>query len=138
MMPRESAEEENAEKDALLRNVESRDMIEFGLIPEFVGRFPVIVAFHSLDRQTLVRILVEPRNSLVAQKKALFKMDTVRSLARSRFSPPAVPVQLNDKRLPRVIATFRSICTSPKTLWMRLPQRRLKRKPVPEVSKRSW
>ncbi|MCJ8735885.1 hypothetical protein PDJAM_G00252640 [Pangasius djambal] len=66
---------EMEEKDQLLRHVEARDLIEFGMIPEFVGRLPIIVPLHSLDEQTLVRILTEPRNAMVPQYQALFSMD---------------------------------------------------------------
>ncbi|VDP06250.1 unnamed protein product [Soboliphyme baturini] len=69
--------EEIAEKDALLRQVEAHDLIEFGMIPEFVGRLPIIVHFHSLDEKLLVRILTEPKNSLTSQYKVLFKMDKI-------------------------------------------------------------
>ncbi|XP_053369335.1 caseinolytic mitochondrial matrix peptidase chaperone subunit Xa isoform X2 [Clarias gariepinus] len=63
------------EKDRLLKHVEARDLIEFGMIPEFVGRLPVVVPLHSLDEDTLVRILTEPRNAVVPQYQALFGMD---------------------------------------------------------------
>ncbi|KAK1798537.1 hypothetical protein P4O66_006834 [Electrophorus voltai] len=63
------------EKDRLLKHVEARDLIEFGMIPEFVGRLPVVVPLHSLDQDTLVRILTEPRNAVVPQYQALFGMD---------------------------------------------------------------
>lgn len=63
------------EKDRLLKLVEARDLIEFGMIPEFVGRLPVVVPLHSLDEETLVRILTEPRNAVVPQYQALFSMD---------------------------------------------------------------
>uniref|UniRef100_A0A3P8VQN7 Caseinolytic mitochondrial matrix peptidase chaperone subunit X n=2 Tax=Cynoglossus semilaevis TaxID=244447 RepID=A0A3P8VQN7_CYNSE len=63
------------EKDRLLKHVEARDLIEFGMIPEFVGRLPVVVPLHSLDEPTLVRILTEPRNAVVPQYQALFSMD---------------------------------------------------------------
>lgn len=72
-----NAAEDNAEKDALLRYVESRDLIEFGMIPEFVGRFPVVVPLHSLDEKMLVQILTEPKNALVPQFQMLFTMDKV-------------------------------------------------------------
>ncbi|KAL1139877.1 hypothetical protein AAG570_006854 [Ranatra chinensis] len=72
-----SAEEDNKEKDALLKQVEARDLIEFGMIPEFVGRFPVIVPFHSLNKDLLVRILTEPKNAIVHQYQILFSMDKV-------------------------------------------------------------
>uniref|UniRef100_A0A671Q8G1 ATP-dependent Clp protease ATP-binding subunit clpX-like, mitochondrial n=1 Tax=Sinocyclocheilus anshuiensis TaxID=1608454 RepID=A0A671Q8G1_9TELE len=63
------------EKDRLLKHVEARDLIEFGMIPEFVGRLPVVVPLHSLDEETLVRILTEPRNAVVPQYQTLFSMD---------------------------------------------------------------
>lgn len=66
-----------AEKDALLRAVEARDLIEFGMIPEFVGRFPVVVPFHSLTEDMLMQILTEPQNALVPQYQMLFHMDKV-------------------------------------------------------------
>ncbi|XP_002200002.2 ATP-dependent clpX-like chaperone, mitochondrial isoform X1 [Taeniopygia guttata] len=68
-------QEDIEEKDRLLRHVEARDLIEFGMIPEFVGRLPVVVPLHSLDEKTLVRILTEPRNAVVPQYQALFSMD---------------------------------------------------------------
>ncbi len=69
--------DDESERDAFLRAVEARDLIDFGMIPEFVGRFPVIVPFHSLSQDTLVRILTEPRNALVPQYQMLFGMDKV-------------------------------------------------------------
>jgi len=72
-----SSEDEQAEKDALLRLVEAHDLVEFGMIPEFVGRFPVVVPFHSLTEDMLMRILTEPKNALVTQYQALFSMDKV-------------------------------------------------------------
>jgi ATP-dependent Clp protease ATP-binding subunit ClpX len=57
--------------------VEATDLIEFGMIPEFVGRFPTLVPFHSLNEDMLVRILTEPRNALVPQYQMLFGMDKV-------------------------------------------------------------
>ena len=71
----EMAEQE--ERDFLLRSVEARDLIEFGMIPEFVGRFPVVTPFHSLTTDMLVRILTEPHNALIPQYQVLFNMDKV-------------------------------------------------------------
>lgn len=68
---------DQVERDANLRKVQAKDLVEFGMIPEFVGRFPVLVPFHSLDVDMLVRILTEPRNALVPQYKALLGMDQV-------------------------------------------------------------
>ncbi|XP_023288778.1 ATP-dependent Clp protease ATP-binding subunit clpX-like, mitochondrial isoform X2 [Orussus abietinus] len=72
-----STEDDNREKDVLLRQVEARDLIDFGMIPEFVGRFPVLVPFHTLSRDMLVRILTEPKNAMVPQYQMLFSMDKV-------------------------------------------------------------
>ncbi|KAL4613264.1 ATP-dependent Clp protease ATP-binding subunit clpX-like, mitochondrial [Arapaima gigas] len=69
------AVQEMEEKDWLFRFVEAHDLIEFGMIPEFVGRLPVVVPLHSLDEETLVRILTEPRNAVVPQYQTLFSMD---------------------------------------------------------------
>ncbi|XP_037292378.1 ATP-dependent Clp protease ATP-binding subunit clpX-like, mitochondrial isoform X4 [Manduca sexta] len=73
--PLDSARAENDERDAWLRKVQARDLIDFGMIPEFVGRFPVLVPFHSLNEDLLVRILTEPKNAMVSQYKLLFAMD---------------------------------------------------------------
>ncbi|EDV94894.1 ATP-dependent Clp protease ATP-binding subunit clpX-like, mitochondrial isoform X2 [Drosophila grimshawi] len=70
-------ENDQEERDKCLTKVQARDLVEFGMIPEFVGRFPVIVPFHSLNVSMLVRILTEPRNALVPQYKALLGLDEV-------------------------------------------------------------
>ena len=61
----------------LMEEVEPDDLRKFGLIPEFVGRFPVITALHDLDEESLVRILTEPRNALVKQYRRLFEFENV-------------------------------------------------------------
>ena len=61
----------------LLMNLEPEDLIKFGLIPEFVGRLPVIATLEDLDEDALVRILTEPKNALTKQYGALFEMDEV-------------------------------------------------------------
>ncbi|MDF2948708.1 MAG: clpX [Sedimentibacter sp.] len=63
--------------DKLLHQVQSQDLLKFGLIPEFVGRMPVVVALEKLDKKALMSILTEPKNALVKQYKELFKMDNV-------------------------------------------------------------
>ncbi|CAH8529038.1 unnamed protein product [Schistosoma mattheei] len=70
-----SAHEENAERDKLLQEVEANDLITYGMIPEFVGRFPIITALHSLNEEMLVRVLTEPRNALIKQYQLLFNID---------------------------------------------------------------
>ncbi|CAH8556273.1 unnamed protein product [Schistosoma rodhaini] len=70
-----SAHEENDERDKLLQEVEANDLITYGMIPEFVGRFPIITALHSLNEEMLVRVLTEPRNALIKQYQLLFNID---------------------------------------------------------------
>lgn len=61
----------------LLKDIAPEDLLKFGLIPEFVGRLPIIVSLQSLDVDALVRILKEPKNALVKQYQKLFLMDNV-------------------------------------------------------------
>jgi len=61
----------------LLRDVEPEDLLKFGLIPEFIGRLPVIASLEDLDETALVRILTEPKNALVKQYQRLFDMEGV-------------------------------------------------------------
>ncbi|MEO3863677.1 ATP-dependent Clp protease ATP-binding subunit ClpX [Acrocarpospora sp. B8E8] len=65
------------EKKDGLAEVMPQDLVKFGLIPEFVGRLPVISTFQPLDRTALARILTEPRNALIKQYQRLFEMDGV-------------------------------------------------------------
>ncbi|MBQ1229955.1 MAG: ATP-dependent Clp protease ATP-binding subunit ClpX [Clostridia bacterium] len=62
----------------IFRDVVPHDIVKFGLIPELVGRVPVIVPLSDLDRTALIRILTEPKNSLVKQYEKLFRMDGVK------------------------------------------------------------
>ncbi len=66
---------EEKRKASIYKNVTPHDIMKYGLIPELVGRLPLIVGLDSLDRDALVRILREPRNSLVKQYKKLFGLD---------------------------------------------------------------
>lgn len=61
----------------LLRSVEPEDLLKFGLIPEFIGRLPVLATLTDLDEASLVEILVKPKNALVKQYKRLFEMENV-------------------------------------------------------------
>jgi ATP-dependent Clp protease ATP-binding subunit ClpX len=63
--------------DELLAKVTHDDLLGYGLIPEFVGRIPVVVSLHSLDQAALVRILTEPKNALTKQFQEFFALDTV-------------------------------------------------------------
>ncbi|MDD6308738.1 MAG: ATP-dependent Clp protease ATP-binding subunit ClpX [Clostridia bacterium] len=63
--------------DALLTKVEPQDLVKYGLIPEFIGRLPVVVTLNSLDEEALKRIISEPKNALLKQYKELFAYDDV-------------------------------------------------------------
>ena len=68
---------EDTHRDELLSRVESRDLMSYGMIPEFVGRFPVTVSLMSLNRDSLVDILTEPDNAILRQYQHLFELDKV-------------------------------------------------------------
>lgn len=72
--------------DELLRKVEPRDLTKFGLIPEFIGRVPVMVSLEQLTKEAMVRILSEPKNALTKQYKKLFELDDV----KLEFTPDAL------------------------------------------------
>ena len=64
-------------KGELLAQIEPEDLLRFGMIPEFVGRLPVVATLEDLDEDALIRIIVEPRNALVKQYRKLFQMEDV-------------------------------------------------------------
>jgi len=74
-----SVKSKDSEKNVgeTLKEVEPEDLVKYGLIPEFVGRLPVIATLDELDEDALVQILVEPKNSLVKQYQRLFEMEEV-------------------------------------------------------------
>ncbi len=71
----QSKEEKNVGE--LLKSIMPGDLLKFGLIPEFVGRLPIVVTLEALDEVALVKILSEPKNALIKQYKKLFEMDNV-------------------------------------------------------------
>ena len=77
---------EEKRADGIFKDVTAHDIVKFGLIPELVGRLPVIVGLENLDEDALVRILTEPKNSLAKQYKELFRMDG----AELEFTPEAM------------------------------------------------
>ena len=81
----------NKEIDALLSKVLPQDLMKYGLIPEFIGRVPVIVTLESLSPEDMIRILNEPKNALLKQYKALFDLDHV----ELRFDEDAVEAIAN-------------------------------------------
>jgi ATP-dependent Clp protease ATP-binding subunit ClpX len=68
---------DRSNNDETLAQVMPEDMLKFGIIPEFIGRLPVITTVRSLDRDALVKILTEPRNALIKQYQRLFELDNV-------------------------------------------------------------
>lgn len=64
-------------KEELLDNIEPQDLLKYGLIPEFVGRIPVIATLQNLDEEALINILTEPKNALVKQYKKMFEIEGV-------------------------------------------------------------
>ena len=64
--------------DELIKNLEPEDLIKYGLIPEFVGRMPILATLKDLDEKSLIRILKEPKNSLIKQYKQLFEFENVK------------------------------------------------------------
>ena len=77
---------EEKKKNNILKSIEAHDLVKFGIIPELVGRIPLITALSPLDTDALVRILEEPKNSITKQYKKLFKMDGV----ELEFEPEAL------------------------------------------------
>ena len=71
------AEKEGKDIGDVLKEVLPQDLVRFGLIPEFIGRVPVVVTLDGLDRNTLIRILKEPKNALIRQYQKLFSFDGV-------------------------------------------------------------
>lgn len=70
-------ESESKPKTKISTQIEPQDLVKFGLIPEFVGRLPIVVALKKLEQDDLVKILTEPKNSLVKQFETMFKLDGI-------------------------------------------------------------
>jgi len=73
-----SSKKDQIDKDNMLQYISPVDLKSFGLIPELVGRLPIVTFMHSLDKSTLLRILLEPKNSLTKQYMKLFEMDNIK------------------------------------------------------------
>jgi ATP-dependent Clp protease ATP-binding subunit ClpX len=71
-------DKESVEAGKALKSVEHADLIKFGLIPELAGRLPVITTLDGLDEDSIIRILTEPKNSIIKQYKTLFKLDGIK------------------------------------------------------------
>ncbi|MBN2511350.1 MAG: ATP-dependent Clp protease ATP-binding subunit ClpX [Sedimentisphaerales bacterium] len=79
-------EDKRIDYSTIIKQVTPEDVIEFGMIPEFVGRLPIITALTALDEHALVQILTEPKNALVRQYQKLFEMED----AKLEFTPEAL------------------------------------------------
>ncbi len=93
----------------LLKNVLPQDLIRFGLIPEFIGRVPIVVSLDALDRDAMIRILTEPKNAIIRQYQKLFELDGV----QLTFEEDAI-ARIADKTIERKIGArgLRSIIES--------------------------
>ncbi|MFQ5934391.1 MAG: AAA family ATPase, partial [Dehalococcoidia bacterium] len=85
------------EFDRLIGQVIPEDLLQFGLIPEFVGRLPVVVGVHSLDKESLIRILTEPKNAIVKQYQRIFSLDNVELVFKKKALEEAASMALRHK-----------------------------------------
>ena len=68
---------ENIDTANAFKDIQAQDLIKYGMIPEFVGRLPIVATLNSLDESALVKILVEPKNAITKQYVQMFKMDGI-------------------------------------------------------------
>ena len=88
--------EEQTDLGATFEKVEPEDLIKYGLIPEFVGRLPIVSTLHELNKEALVRILTEPKNALIKQYQKLFSMEDT----KLQFLPEAL-IKIADRAMLR-------------------------------------
>ena len=92
----EVKDKQNLQTGEILKKLEPEDLLKFGLIPEFVGRLPVVATLDDLDRETLIEILTKPKNALVKQYQTLFDLENV----KLQFTDEALEI-ISDKALIR-------------------------------------
>ena len=101
---------EEKKKNHIYKDVVSHDIVKYGIIPELVGRLPVIVGLEELDKDALVRILKEPKNSLIKQYAKLFEMDKVdvkfEKDALSEIASLAIERNIGARGLRSIIESF--------------------------------
>ena len=102
-----SDEKQAVDKDNLLRYVEAQDIRKYGLIPEIVGRLPVVMSLDNLDRKALKRILTEPKNAILRQYEKLFEIDGIKLEIEPKVLDIIVDTSIKDKLGARGL---RSIC----------------------------
>jgi len=81
----------------LIKNLEPEDLIKYGLIPEFVGRMPILATLEELDENSLVKILQEPKNSLIKQYKRLFEFENVKLIFKDEAVSEIAKKAINKK-----------------------------------------
>lgn len=69
---------DNLNYDEIMKNITTEDLVKYGIIPELIGRLPVIATLEELKEDELLRILKEPKNSLTKQYKKLFEYDNIK------------------------------------------------------------
>ncbi len=102
-----SEEKQAVDKDNLLQYVEAQDMRKYGLIPEIIGRLPVIMSLDNLDRKALKRILTEPKNAILRQYEKLFEIDGIKLEIEPKVLDIIVDTSIKNKLGARGL---RSIC----------------------------
>ncbi len=80
-----------------MKNLEPEDLLKYGLIPEFIGRLPITATLEDLDEKSLVKILLEPKNSLIKQYQELFKLEGVKLTFRDRAIKDIADKAINKK-----------------------------------------
>ena len=94
----------------MLSDVKPQDLTKFGLIPEFVGRIPIVVSLHPLDEAALVNILTEPKNAIIKQYQKLIEMDgvklTVEDGAVREIANTAIRLKTGARGLRTIIESF--------------------------------
>jgi ATP-dependent Clp protease ATP-binding subunit ClpX len=102
-----SVNKQRIDKDNLLQYVEAQDLRSYGLIPEIIGRLPVITNLDHLDRDALKRILVEPKNALMRQYERMFELDGIKLTVDPEVLDLIVDTSIENKLGARGL---RSIC----------------------------
>ncbi|MBR0174948.1 MAG: ATP-dependent Clp protease ATP-binding subunit ClpX [Bacteroidales bacterium] len=92
-----SDEKQKVDKDNLLQYVEAQDIRKYGLIPEIVGRLPVLMSLDNLDRKALKRILTEPKNAILRQYEKLFEIDGIKLEIEPKVLDIIVDTAIKDK-----------------------------------------
>ena len=102
-----ASEKQKVDKDNLLKYVSAEDLKAYGLIPEIIGRLPVVTYLDSLDRDSLLRILTEPKNAILKQYEKLFEIDGMKLVVEDGVKELIVDTAIKNKLGARGL---RSIC----------------------------